>query len=189
MFQLDKFFAEVRKDYGKLKPLQVDGFTAILEACKGSPIADASYALATAYHETAATMQPVREAFYLSEAWRKKNLRYYPEYGRGYVQLTWDYNYLKADTEAAAVGLIKKGDLIKNLDLAMRPDMAAFIMRKGMDEGWFTKKKFADYLPRSGPATFTQFKKARRIINGTDKDELVANYAGNFQDGLTLGSW
>ncbi len=189
MFQPDKFFAEVRKDYGKLKPTQVAGFTAILEALKGAPIADASYGLATAYHETAATMQPVREAFYMSENWRKRNLRYYPWDGRGYVQLTWLYNYKLADEECAKAGLIKVGDLLKDPSLAMRPDMAAFILRKGMDDGWFTKKKFSDYLPRSGPASFVQFKKARRIINGTDKDELVANYAGNFQDALTLGSW
>lgn len=189
MFQSDKFFTEVRKDYGKLKPAQVSGFTTILEALKDTPIADASYGLATAYHETAATMKPVREAFWMSEAWRKKNLRYYPWDGRGYVQLTWDYNYKLADKECAEVGLIKAGDLMKNPDLAMRPDMAAHILRKGMDEGWFTEKKFADYLPRSGPATFAQFKKARRIINGTDKDELIANYAVNFQDALTLGSW
>ena len=38
-----------------------------------------AYLLATAFWETARTMQPVDEAFWLSEAWRKKNLRY----GRG----------------------------------------------------------------------------------------------------------
>ena len=34
-----------------------------------------AYLLATAFWETARTMQPVVEAFWLSEAWRKKNLR------------------------------------------------------------------------------------------------------------------
>ena len=53
------------------------------------PTAWCAYGLATAWWETNKTMQPVREAYWLSEAWRKPNLRYYPHYGRGYVQLTW----------------------------------------------------------------------------------------------------
>ena len=49
-----------------------------------------TYLLATAFWQTARTMQPVDEAFWLSEAWRKKNLRYWPWYGRGHCQLTWE---------------------------------------------------------------------------------------------------
>ena len=40
---------------------QVDGLEAILAACDGLPVTHAAYVLATAYHETARTMQPVRE--------------------------------------------------------------------------------------------------------------------------------
>jgi hypothetical protein len=36
---------------------------------------------------------PVREAYWLSEAWRAANLRYYPAYGRGLMQCTWPENY------------------------------------------------------------------------------------------------
>lgn len=36
---------------------------------------------------------PVREAYWLSEAWRAANLRYYPDYGRGLMQCTWPDNY------------------------------------------------------------------------------------------------
>jgi hypothetical protein len=43
--------------------------------------------------ETASTFAPVREAFWLSEEWRRANLRYYPYYGRGFVQTTWASNY------------------------------------------------------------------------------------------------
>ena len=50
----------------------------------------AAYVLATAYWETARTMEPVREAFWMSEEWRRANLRYFPWYGRGFVQLTWE---------------------------------------------------------------------------------------------------
>lgn len=37
---------------------------------------------------------PVREAYWLSEAWRAANLRYYPWYGRGLMQCTWQDNYM-----------------------------------------------------------------------------------------------
>lgn len=52
-----------------------------------------AYVLATVEHETANTFKPVREAFWLNEAWRSNNLWYYPYYGRGYVQLTHQSNY------------------------------------------------------------------------------------------------
>lgn len=54
-------------------------------------------AIATIAIETAHTFKPVREAFWLddqlgherAEQWRANNLRYYPYYGRGHIQLTW----------------------------------------------------------------------------------------------------
>ncbi len=132
--------------------------------------------LATAYHETKYTMQPVREAYWMSEAWRKKNLRYYPHYGRGYVQLTWPFNYERADRE---LGL--NGALVANLDLAMQPDIAAKIMIYGMREGWFTNKKLSDYI-KAGKADYVG---ARRIINGTDAARKITGYAETFEKALT----
>lgn len=173
----------------KLDDNEVSGCEAILTAMQGTPVAHCAYALATAYHETARTMQPVREAYWLSESWRKANLRYWPWYGRGYVQLTWRTNYERADKEAAAAGLIKPGDLLANADLAMRLDLSAFIMRRGMIEGWFVPgRTLARYLPdRLG--TLPQFTAARRIINGTDKAASIAAYAMDFQDALVAGGW
>ena len=75
-------------------------------------------ALGTIAVETASTFAPVREAFWLDEDWRRRNLRYYPYYGRGYIQLTWDYNYRSA---GAALGV----DLVAAPDRAMEPDIAA----------------------------------------------------------------
>jgi hypothetical protein len=62
-------------------------------------------------------------------------------------------------------------------------------MRKGMDEGWFTGKAFKHYLPQHGNATRDQFIAARRIINGTDKAALIADYAMAFQGALRGGGW
>ena len=102
------FFSSVKASLfrNSLKPDQKKGLEAVLAAAKdaGWPLAFVAYGLATAYHETAYTMQPVVEAFWLSESWRERNLRYYPYHGRGYVQLTWKDNYERADNELGLQG-------------------------------------------------------------------------------------
>ena len=61
MFDYGKFFAQVRADFGKLTQPQVDGFSIVTAALKGWDVTWVAYALATAWHETAHTMQPVKE--------------------------------------------------------------------------------------------------------------------------------
>ncbi|HSL52847.1 MAG TPA: hypothetical protein VK868_00570 [Pyrinomonadaceae bacterium] len=189
------FFDAVRESrlFGSgLTPDQVKGLETVCSVAKAAswPLAFTAYALATAAHETAYTMQPVREAFWLNENWRRSHLRYYPFYGRGYVQLTWKDNYEKAD-RALDLG----GRLTGNLDLALDPDIAARIMVRGMQEGWFAGDKagkrhtMARHLPSSGVATVAQLTSARRIINGTDKAGKIAGEARMFQDALQAGGW
>jgi putative chitinase len=135
-----------------------------------------AYLLATAYHETAHTMKPVAEGYWIknAEAWRKKNLRYYPWYGRGYVQLTWEANYKRASEELGV-------DLIKNKDLAMDPTIAAKIAVEGMVEGWFVPgQKLSKYITLQK----SDYVGARRIINGTDKAKLIAGYAVQYDADL-----
>lgn len=179
-------YARLRASFGPLDQGQVDGIGALLTAFAAArwPIAWAAYGLATAWWETNKTMQPVKEAYWLSESWRKANLRYFPHYGRGYVQLTWPRNYEWADEE---LGL--DGALIADPDLALRPGIAARIMVKGMEQGAFTGKKLADYLPLSGEGGHEAFKAARRIINGQDKAEEIAKLADTFQGALAAGEW
>lgn len=189
------FFDKLRDSgiFGKvLKPDQVKGVQTVCSAAKaaGWPLAFTAYALATACHETAYTMQPVREGLRASDTWRRKNLRYYPYYGRGYVQLTWEDNYKKADRE-----LSLNGQLTSNLDLALDPDIAANIMVRGMQEGWFAgdrkgnRHTLARHLPASGAASVAQMTSARRIINGTDKNDKIAAEAMKFQAALEAGGW
>lgn len=171
---------------GKLAQQQVDGVTVLIDAmgAAGWSVAWAAYGFATAAHETNRTMQPVREAYWLSEDWRKEKLRYWPWYGRGYVQLTWERNYRRADDE-----LDLDGTLIANADRALEPKIAAEIMVKGMEEGWFAE---GHSLPAHLPVergTFAQFTDARRIINGTDKAADIAALAMHFQDALSAGQW
>lgn len=171
------FFSVVRDHFKSLTGPQVNGIETLLKAMAKWPVSWVAYALATADIETAHTFQPVREAYWLSEDWRKKNLRYYPHYGRGYVQITWEDNYKRADRE---LGL--GGSLVADLDRAMEPEIAAAIMVRGMQEGWFTGKKLSDYLPGD-------YVNARRIINGTDKAKQIAGVAEMFERALKAGVW
>lgn len=203
---LDKaaFHKTVRARLGPLTTSQTNGIDTILAAIAGQPLAYQAYMLATAWHETGATMQPVKEKgsiAYLTRLYdvagdRPKTCIAYgntcagdgPRFcGRGYPQLTWKVNYAKADAKLAAAGMIKAGELLANPDLAMRPDLAAFIMVRGMVEGWFSGKRLADYLPPKGTATRAQYVAARWIINAQERAELVEDYAQVFERALLDG--
>jgi predicted chitinase len=182
------FFKALRSSFGPLEQTQVDGIQALLQAFGEAqwPAAFAAYGLATSWRETNETMEPVREAYYLgkgAEAYRK-TLHYFPWYGRGYCQCTWEANYRHADT-ALELG----GALVANPDLALDPNIAARIMVWGMSTGSFTGKKLSDYLPSTGPADIHQFTNARRIINGQDAAIETAENALKFQTALQAGGW
>ncbi len=200
-FDKAAFFDSCRK--GVMGPTldadEVSGAEAILAAMAGAPLAWCAYALATAWHETAHTMQPIKEYGGRSYFFRmydpqgqrpalaKANGKTQPGdgaryFGRGYVQLTWRANYRRAGQR---LGI----DLEGKPDLALKPDIAALILRRGMEEAWFTGKGFADYLPAKTSASRGEFIKARRIINGTDKAELIAGYATQFQNALHSAGW
>lgn len=129
-----------------------------------------AYILATAYHETAHTMKPVRE--YGGENYLKAK-KYYPYVGMGYVQLTWKENYEKASKKLGV-------DFVKDPKKLLEPRYAAPILVDGMLEGWFTGKKLSDYIT----LTKSDFVNARRIVNGTDKASLIAGYASEYDKDL-----
>ena len=175
------FFASLRKVTGALDQVQVDTITAILSGGSHWPVGWLAYALATAWHE--ARFKPQREwglgrgrPYGLPGKYRQA------QYGRGLVQLTWDRNYEWADH-----ALHLNGALLRNFDLALEPEIATKILIKGMEEGAFTGRKLADYIVGTGnPSAFVQ---ARRIINGTDRAEDIASYAGRIQAALLAGGW
>lgn len=180
-----KFFDGVRNGPfpGKLSAKQVEGMTLVLDEWdrrkKLTDLRFLAYPLATDYHETAHTMQPIAEygkgkgrPYGKPDPKTKKTY-----YGRGLVQLTWNYNYEKA-------GKIIGVDLLNNPDLAMQPDIAVKVMFDGMLQGWFTGKKLSDYFT----ATKTDWVNARRIINGTDRASLIAGYAKQFHEDLVNAS-
>lgn len=204
-----KFFDFLRGNKMLGPKISKDEFTGcdnIIRACAsaGWPVSYTAYALATAYHETAHTMLPVKEiggtAYFTrmyditgSRPAKAKELgnlspgdgaKYA---GRGYVQLTGKKNYAKATAKLRALGI--NVDLVAQPDRAMEPMIAALILVSGMIEGWFTSRKLPDDLPTRGPGTLRQFVLSRDIINGTDKDDEIAAYAVDFQTGLQQGGY
>jgi hypothetical protein len=178
-FAPEQFLAEYRANFGSLTGRQVDGLNALLGQMESdTTIADTrwlAYMMATAYHETAHTFQPVEEIgkgrgrpYGIPD--RKTGQIYY---GRGLVQLTWKRNYQKF---SELLGL----DLVNNPRLALEPGPAYKIMSLGMTQGLFTGKKLADYLNDEKSDYFH----ARRIINGLDKAATIAGYAEKFQKAL-----
>lgn len=157
---------------GRLNDQQVEGLNFILDGWeKAFPAGDPrwlAYMLATAKWETGHTMRPVREGLNASDAWRQANLRYYPFYGRGYVQLTWRANYERYGIAATP-------------DRALEPALAAHIMFDGMRRGVFTGKKLEDYFDHDTDDPVN----ARRIINGTDKAQEIAAIHRDFLAAIT----
>jgi putative chitinase len=197
-------FFDVLRDGDLLGPTlsasEVQGLTALVDACARWPLSHMAYGLATAYHETAATMQPIHErggeayfrrlydpaggnpalARQLGNIHAGDGVKFA---GRGYVQLTGRGNYARAELELGV-------PLTADPGLAMQAPIAAKIMERGMRNGWFTGRKLAHYLPMNGdPASEGAFINARRVINGTDRAALIARHALKFQDALTAGRW
>lgn len=184
------FYDYIRGDAGELFPTmkqsQFEGVEATLKAASGKlPLSWCAYCLATEYHETAKTMQGVREGLDVSDSWRRKHLRYFPWYGRGKAQLTWEANYRKATKRLRELGY--DVDLIANPDQALDLDISAVILVVGMLEGWFTGKKLRDYIPQN--PTLQHYTNARRIVNAMDRAQLIAGYAVEFEKALKAGDW
>ena len=182
-----------------LSPDEVDGCDAILTAFEGSPLADAAYALGTAFLETGGTMQPIKEwggpkyffKMYDIQGSRPAKARELGNLvpgdgaryaGRGYPQVTGRNNYALAEK---LFGI----PFVTDPDQMLKPEPAARVMAHFMKGGLFTGKKLSDYLPRIGKASRAEFTQARRVINGQDRADAVAGFALETQDALSAGGW
>ncbi|MGI8542387.1 MAG: hypothetical protein ACR2MD_02785 [Aridibacter sp.] len=182
-----KFFDGVRaKLINHFTQKQVDGLNVLLDQFEEDPIwsdiRHIAYALSTICIETAWTFQPITEygeKSYFNKYDGRKTLGNtakgdgYKYRGRGFVQLTGKANYKK-------FAEILKLDLIKKPDLVLEPQNAFLIMTIGMFRGSFTGVAFRHYI--NGKET--NYKEARRIINGTDKQNTIAGYAVKFENVL-----
>lgn len=169
--------------FGKLDIDQVAALEFLVSQCEkwGLNYPQTAYSLATVYHETGIvingklyrSMQPVKERGSQKYLEGKK---YFPYIGYGYVQLTWKDNYER-------IGKLIGIDLIKNPERALEPEIAAEIMCQGMLHGWFTGVGYRNKCPVRR-ASRSDYVRARKIINGTDKALDIANYAMVFERAL-----
>jgi predicted chitinase len=158
--------------FGALNEVQKDSIRLIVKAFDrygDKDKAKLSYILATARHES--NFRPIEE--HRTNTDRQNKYWYTGYYGRGFVQLTHEKNYLKM-SEFLGV------DLVKNPQLALEPNNAAKILVWGMINGRFTRKPLSKYINSSE----IDFFNARRTVNGTDRAERIANYAKSVQSNL-----
>lgn len=180
MINRKSFYDSFRLEFGTLKQSQVEGFEAIFNEAnnQNTPINHLAYMLATTYHETAKTMQPIEEYGkgktrpYGSK--KKLNGNTYTDtdqifYGRGFVQLTWYENYQKASQKLGH-------DFLHNASDVMKLGFATRILFLGMSEGWFTGRKLSQYFNDKGNDPMN----ARKIINSLDCAELIKGYYSKF---------
>lgn len=195
------FFDTIRRDLfnGRLRAGQIGGLSAILDRfCEVMPEGDdrwLAYMLATAFHETAGTMQPVRETLAPSDekaiatlerafaAGRLKSVKtpyWRPDedgrswLGRGLVQLTHRRNY---EAMSVATGI----DLLARPERAMEMEVSVTILFRGMIDGLFTGRRLIEFFV----GDHEDWAGARRIINGTDRAMLVAGHAKAFYAALS----
>lgn len=180
-----KFFDGIRSGpfTGKLNKGQVEGITAILDEWERRKLDDPrwlAYMLATVKHETSHTMQPIKEMGGLQYLKAKK---YYPWYGRGYVQLTWDYNYKAYQGEVLKIFDV---DIVKDPDKALLPSVAAYVMFDGMLKGRFNKHKkgLGHYFNEKQ----SEWIEARRTVNVLDDAAEIAGVAKQFYADLVAAS-
>lgn len=170
-----KFYAALRARssgvFGtSLSQSQVNGTERILDEAqrRGTPLRHLAYILSTTYLETAHTMQPVRERGgenYL------RSKPYYPWVGEGLVQVTWETNHRK-------FGATAPGQL-------MTWPIALKALFDGMTKGMFTGKRLDDYIKGDR----CDYVGARRIVNGTDRAEDLADYAKTFEKALRAANY
>lgn len=178
-FDRQKFFDGYTAAFGALNDSQRAGLEALLAAAEAdADITDIrwlAYMFATVKHECAGTWKPIEE--YGKGKGRKYGTpvtvtdpdgRSYSNayYGRGYVQLTWDYNYRN-------MGKALGNRLLYEPSLALQADVAYRIMSHGMRNGSFTGAGLSRFI--SGDTC--DYVNARKIINGLDQAERIAGYA------------
>ena len=172
-----KFFDIVRRDLfnGRLSARQVDGMNRIVafrdDEWPRMIDEELAYLLATVKWETGHSMQPVEEGYPKTGSQLKayqRSLRYWPWFGRGLVQITWENNYKKFG--------------ISIPEEALEWPTALKILFEGCVKGMFTGHKLSDYITKNNQ----DYVGARRVVNAQDKAEKISDYAVKFLFALRM---
>lgn len=146
----------------------------IVRTCLQEGITDErqiAYVLATAEHESQNFTKP-EEDYGRQQATRLGYEGGEDFFGRGYAHLTHRDNYRRLG-EALGIG----DDLVNDPALAADPEIASRVLVVGMRDGLFTTRALGDYIDENG----ADYAEARRIINGTDRQDDIADLARNWE--------
>lgn len=203
-FDRTRVLTGVRQKFGKLDANQLSGLTFLLNRVEGDShftvLPQIAYFLATAWHETARTMQPIVErgprAYFRKYDIGKlaKRLGNTPDEdgdgylyrGRGYVQNTGKGNAIKAGkalsgryyTNSKGEQFMVRADtFVKNPELLLITEVSYDDAIDGMFTGRYTGKAIQDYLNSKRK----DYLNARRVINGTDCALQIAQHAEKFE--------
>lgn len=187
------FYDRYRPRFGRLSVAQVSGYEAFFDFWDSrSVLTDKrwlAYILATAFHETGKRLQAVREGFCDTDACsvravttlfnQRRISRNYAlphengnsYFGRGFVQLTHGFNYKSSGQN---IGLGNR--VYDDPDLALDTATSVKITCVGMLIGSFTGHKLEQHFTD----TKSDWKDARKIVNGRDKATLIAGHGKKF---------
>ena len=187
-----QFFQEINRSLfrGMLNNRQREGILYKLAAFDKFDVIDdrwRAYMLATSYHETAHTMQPIEEwgkgkgKSYGRKVIQSGQIYTWPDqiyYGRGDVQLTWYENY-------QWMGILMGLPLLEKPELTLDPEISAQILVEGMilgrsNRGDFTGRSLEDYFNHHRDDPFG----ARRIVNGLDSARTIAGFHYKFLEAI-----
>lgn len=200
MLSIDRptFYTYIRRAPfgGRLTKQQVTGVEQLLDAWNRygtDNLDELAYVLAGTHHETGGRMVPVREGFadtdqgarnavatLFRQGRIKRNyalpINGISYYGRGRIQNTHPENYQRLEQRF-------KMPFVTDPDILIRDgEVDAMVTVIGHIEGIWTRgaHKLRDYF---GPA-YANPVGARRIVNGTDKAQLISTYYTAFLDAL-----
>jgi len=174
-----------------LKATKFDGYDAILNEWEDMKLTDLrwlAYIFATVYHETDKTMMPIEEHGKGAGKKYGKRIKFNGKpytgehlyYGRGHTQNTWYEIYEMLTSRAKAAG--KNWDFINHPELLLTMEPSIWATFLAMTKGLYTGVGLSRYFN----ADKEDWVNARKIINGLDKAEHIAELAKEFYLCLTV---
>jgi hypothetical protein len=166
----------------EIRPFAKKNLPLVLNQCLDNGVIDRgqiAYVFATAEHESlfGRFMMELDDGWYLEDREDLGNTEPGdgPRFkGRGFVQITGRRNY--------RVWSDKLGiNLIDNPEKAALPEIAAIILVRGMRDGSFTNVGLSDFIVGDR----RDFFKARRIVNGLDRADDIAQIAESYFKAIT----